>query len=57
MSSNNAYRYERTIMTYAGVVNHRVRGYAIETIIASADEDIRNFIQSCLMLWKFSQKL
>lgn len=57
LSSNDTSMHKGLIMSYAGVVNHLLRRYCTEAIIAKTDEKIRSFKQGALIPWKFSEKL
>lgn len=43
LSTKDAKRYDGTILSYDGVVNHLLRRYETEAVIAKAVEEIRNF--------------
>lgn len=57
LSSNNANRHERTITTYAVAVNHLLRRYATDAVIAESDGEIRSFKQSSLTPWDLSKSV
>lgn len=52
--SNDANRHKGTITTYVEVVNHVLRRYATDAVIAKADEEIRNFKQGSVTPFDFS---
>lgn len=47
--------HEGKITTYAGVVNHVIRRYATDAVIAKVIDSIRNFKQGSLTSWAFLQ--
>lgn len=55
--SNDPNKYERTISSYAGVVNHLIGRYSTNPVIAKANKDIRSFKQCSLTPWDLSEKL
>lgn len=46
LSLNDTYRYEGTILSYAGVVNYLLRRYENDAVIAKNDEEIQKFKKS-----------
>lgn len=57
LTGNDANRHESTITRYDRVVNHLIRRYTREAVIAKSDEDIRNLKQGSFTPWDFFQKL
>lgn len=56
-SSKFAIKHEKTITSYADGVNHLLSSCANDAVIASVDEEIRNFKQGSITPWDFSEKL